>query len=165
MINRLNGILAYFSGLCVLLMMGQVVFDALARLIIGQPISGTMETVSVYYMVAITFLPLALVQAESRHIAVEVFTQHLSPRRFRQLEIVTLFFSLIFVAWILWESFQEALTSFRINEMIETAASVMSIWPSRFIVVAGIAGMAVVMLVQIIGLVRTKSETSADRDA
>ncbi|MBW8637870.1 TRAP transporter small permease [Hoeflea sp. WL0058] len=157
MIRILNVTMAMIAGACLLLMMVQIVVDVTARLFLGAPIGGTMETVSVYYMVAITFLPLVLVQSYERHLAVDLFTQNMSGRTRHILDISTRAFALVFALWLLKASIDEALYSHEIKEMIETAASVMPVWPSRFTVVVGIAAMVIVLAVQIIRLVLGRS--------
>src|SRR3546814_9847490 len=46
-----------------------------------QPLAGTIEVVSNWYMVGVAFLPLAYVQWHREHLIVELFTQNSSDRK------------------------------------------------------------------------------------
>ena len=71
-------------GLCVLAsffvvaMMLHIVAGIFSRHALGEPLGGVTEIVSVYDMVAVTFLPLAYVTHQNAHISVELFTRALT---------------------------------------------------------------------------------------
>ena len=137
------------ASVCTALMMLHVVADVMSRWLFGQPMSGTTEFASIYYLVPLTFLPLALVQLRDGHISVELVTRMLSERSQRVLMIAVTALALAATAFITWASAVEAFSAYRVGEVIETASSVMIIWPSRFIVAAGIGFMAVVLAWQL----------------
>ena len=62
------------------LMAVHVIVDVLARYSFNQPLPGTIEIVSLYYMVAVIFLPVAYVQMRRQHIVVTQFTDWLPVR-------------------------------------------------------------------------------------
>ena len=66
--------------LSVLIMMLQIVGDVIGRYFFNSPIDGTMAIVSNWYMVAIIFLPLALVQRHRQHVVTTFFIDRLSSR-------------------------------------------------------------------------------------
>ena len=72
--------LAWLAGVALNLMMLHIAADVVARYIFNSPLHGTVEIVSAYYMVAVVFLPLAMIERSNGHIVVELVTQHL-PRR------------------------------------------------------------------------------------
>jgi len=147
-------ILAGIGGLCTCLMMVQIVADVLSRWFFGQPISGTVEIVSNYYLVPLTFLPLGAIQLADRHIAVDLFIQFVPASLRPGLAIAMTTIALGFGGWLTLISFQEAIGSYRIGEVIETAASVMIIWPSRFILAIGIGVMVGVLVFQLVSQLR-----------
>ena len=89
--------------------------------------------VSFYYMVAVTFFPLAYVCHNEGHISVELFTKGLSRRKSHSLEAILLFVSFVFSIWFATETWSRALESYAEGEMWETSDDMISIWPSRFI--------------------------------
>ena len=72
--------LALVGGVAIILLMLHVVADVMGRELFRFPLEGTLEIVSFYYMVAVTFFPLAYVCHNEGHISVELFTKNL-PRR------------------------------------------------------------------------------------
>jgi TRAP-type C4-dicarboxylate transport system permease small subunit len=154
--------LAGIGGVCTILMMLQIVADVSARWLTGKPIGGTVEIFSVYYLVALTFLPLATVQLDQRHIAVDLFIHHFSPRMQRLLAIFVALLSIACTALLTWYGLLDAMESLSIGEVIETAASVMIIWPSKFVLVLGIGAMILVLLVQLSGLIRRGAVDPSD---
>tara|TARA_B100000686_G_C16787668_1_gene976352 strand:- start:147 stop:653 length:507 start_codon:yes stop_codon:yes gene_type:complete len=127
-----NG-LALIGGVAILLLMLQVVADVIGREFFSFPLEGTLEIVSFYYMVAVTFLPLAYVCHNEGHISVELFTKGLSRRKNHRLEAVLLLVSFVFSIWFASETWTRALESFAEGEMWETSDDMISIWPSRFV--------------------------------
>lgn len=160
-------VLAGIGGVCTILMMVQIVIDVLSRWIFGSPVTGTMEIVAIYYLVPMTFLPLAAIQLADQHIAVDLFVQLLSPATRRWLALAMSVVALAFTTWLTWLSFGEAFESFDIREVIETGATVMIIWPSRFVVAGGIGLMAVVLAVQVVQQLRGRAigETDFELDS
>jgi len=47
-----------------------------------------------------------------------------------------------FVFWFAWETLTEARSAYDVNEQAETADSMMSVWPSRFLLPLGLGLMA-----------------------
>lgn len=150
-----TNILAYLGGTFILLMMFQIVADVAGREFLGFAIDGTLEIVSFYYMVAVTFFPLAYVSHYEGHITVELFTRGLSPRRIAGLEAIVGIVCLAFVVLLVRESWIAAIESFETGEMWETSDDLITIWPSRFALPIGVALMGVYMIFRIVNDIRT----------
>ena len=147
--------LAYLGSVFILLMMLHVVIDVGGREIFGFPLDGTLEIVSFYYMVAVTFLPLAHVSHHEGHIMVELFTRGLPARRLAGLEAVVGIACLAFVVLFVRETWEAALESQESGEMWETSDDLITIWPSRFILPVGAALMGIYMVYRIVDDLRT----------
>lgn len=145
-----TNLLAYAGGLFILLMMGHIVADVAGREFFSAPIEGTLETVSFYYMVAVTFFPLAYVSHHEGHISVELFTRGLRRRRLAGLEAAVGTLCLAFVVVLVYETWGAAMESFETDEMWETADDLITIWPSRFALPIGVALMGVYMVYRIV---------------
>ncbi len=141
-----SNILAYFGGVFIVLLMVQVVFDVIGREVFSLPIDGTLEIVSFYYMVGVTFLPLAYVSHEEGHIMVEMFTQKLSRPRLAGLEAIIGVICFIFVVVLFVQTWDAAMESYEIEEMWETSDDLITIWPSRFALPIGVFMMGVYMV-------------------
>jgi TRAP-type C4-dicarboxylate transport system permease small subunit len=136
-------VFAWIGGIAITLMMLHVVADVGARLFFNSPLDGTTEIVSRFYMVLVIFFPLGYVCHHEGHILVELFTKGLPRRRLAALEFAIGLVTVAFVAWFTWETLSEALTSYETNEMAETADSLITVWPSRFVLPIGICLMGI----------------------
>ena len=138
-----TNVMALVGGVAILLLMLHVVADVIGREFFTYPLEGTLEIVSFYYMVGVTFFPLAYVCHNEGHISVELFTKGLSPRNNHYLESLLLLVSFVFSLWFASETWTRALESYAEAEMWETADDMISIWPSRFILPIATLMMAV----------------------
>ena len=79
-LNYTSTLVAWVSGAALLLMMLHIAADVALRYLFSAPLHGTVEIVSTYYMVAVVFLPLALIELRNGHIVVELVSQHFPAR-------------------------------------------------------------------------------------
>lgn len=136
---------SYFvAALCILAMMVQVGIDAAARTIFGSPITGTLEIVSNWYMVGITFLPLALIEFRREHLIVELFTQGLSPRRVAVLDALMQTISAILLLVWTASAIEMAVAKTAISESLDAVFFEVPIWPTRWVFAfgTGLCGLA-----------------------
>ena len=131
-----------------LLMMLHVVVDVAARVGLRQPIGGTLETVTYIYMVAVVFLPLAMVQRRRQQIIVELFTQLLPPRALALLDGAVAAVACVFMVALAWYSGHEAWAHTLIRETAPSATNPVPIWPARWMVVAGAALVSLYLALQ-----------------
>lgn len=145
-----TNIFSWIAGAAILAIMIQVVVDVAMREIISSPIDGTIEIVSFYFMVAVTFLPLAYVSHHEGHIFVELFTRGMRPKSLAFLEGVVGIACFVFALWFVRETWFAALDSFDSGEMWETSDDLITIWPSRFALPIGTGLMAIYLLIRLI---------------
>ena len=79
LVGTASGGLAAIGAVAMILMMIHIVVDVTGRYLFNNPIPGTLESVTYYYMVAVTALPFAYVTRSQGQISVEMFTNWL-PR-------------------------------------------------------------------------------------
>jgi TRAP-type C4-dicarboxylate transport system permease small subunit len=121
-----------------------IVAEIVANEVFRRPIEGTTEIVARWYMVAIVFLPLGLIQRRNGHIKAELFTDRLRPLGRRVLEIAIHLLMATMAALFAWYSWIDAADATARAESIELMSGALSIWPTRWIVPAGFGSMAVV---------------------
>lgn len=143
--------LACFVGF---LMMVHITVDVAGRVLFNQPLEGTIEIVSVYYMVAVAFLPLAWIAANEGHIFVELFTRKLPRRALFRLDTVVKTVTFAYMVLFAWQTGREAVRATAVGEMAETATGFLSIWPSRWLLPAGCALMALWLVARVVRDVR-----------
>ena len=66
---------ASLAGIIVLMLVAHVTIDVVMRFAFDTPLNSTILYVSAFYMVAIAFLPLAAVEQNDSHIAVELLVE------------------------------------------------------------------------------------------
>lgn len=135
--------LARCGAAAMLAMMIHISADVAAKYLINHPIDGTLEIVSIYYMVIVVFFPLAYVSQGEGHIKVELFTRGLSSRSILLLEAVIGIVAVAYIGLIGIGGLQEAYEKTMLGEQMETANAMMDKWPSRWIVPVGSIAMAV----------------------
>lgn len=121
------------ASVLLLLMMTQIVADVLVRWFFGGGLSGTMTYVSNYYMVGVSFLPLALVNMRGEHITVDVLQGFLRGGVKRACRFVVTTVSAITVAIMTVAAFSEAYDRFSAGTTIIQGADRIIVWPSFFL--------------------------------
>ena len=140
------GILIFVAGLALVSMMAHVVFDVIGRTFFNEPIDGTLEIVSGYYMVAVVFLPIAFVTRNNEHIYVELFTRGMGPGRIALLDGAAELLALLFVGFLTWQSGVEAVARTAAGETWETAESLIPMWPSRWLLPLSLLAMTLYLV-------------------
>lgn len=144
-LRRLAMGLSIFAGAALLLMMVQTVIDILMKNLFGAPIEGNLEIMSVYHMVAIVFLPLAMVELKHEHINVDLLVR-LFPRALcRFTDTLGYLVSGVFFGMLTYQTWLDAVKAFRIDEILMTSILI-TIWPAKFSLPIGFAGVMLACL-------------------
>jgi TRAP-type C4-dicarboxylate transport system permease small subunit len=124
------------------LMAVHVTADVSSRFLLNRPLPGTIEIVSLYYMVATIYLPLAYVQSRRQHIVVHQFTDWLPARARLALDAAVGLLATAVLALLAWRGVIEATRATEVGQ--ESIAGVYSIasWPPRWFVPLGLGVMA-----------------------
>lgn len=155
-VSRLANLLMWIGALAMIAMMLHICVDVIARKTLGAPIVGTLEFVTYLYMISVVFLPLAVTQLGREHVIVEVFSQFLPARQVARLDLFALLLAAVYIAFITWWGMQEALRATARNEVIAIVGWDVPLWPTRWIMVAGLGAMLLAVLAQILSLLRAR---------
>lgn len=153
----------WLAALALALMVVHVTIDVVMRYLFSAPLTGTIEIVSAYYMVAVIAFPLAIVHYRDQHIRVELFTAGMSLRRQRQMDTAVEVLLLVMFATIAVLSFEEALEKTRAYEVWEAGQGLIPVWPARWSLVIGFSLMALVSFTRLLsraGLIESEGEIS-----
>lgn len=155
MVQRLDTLLAAIGAAAAALMMLHVVAEIFCRNVLGITLPATLEIVSLYYMPALIFLPLASVEKMSGHIDVS-FVQEAFPAPVRRVtEVAALTACGLVYGAMGWVGLQEAMAKFRIREFLMGEVAV-PLWPGRFLVPIGCFAIAAVIAVKLAILFRSR---------
>ncbi len=162
-LDRAADLLALIAGAILILMMLHITADVACRYLFAMPFHDTVEIVSTYYIVAIVFLPLALVERLNAHIVVELVTQHL-PRRVQEILIacVALASASYFGAFT-WRTGQDALQKYAVGE-VTLGTTAITVWPTRFYLPIGCGLIALLLIYKAIRLFAGDNRVLAKSD-
>jgi len=135
-LNGLTNAGALVGGLLLVAMMVQINLDVICRFFFDAPLPLTLEIVSHYYIVAVVFLPLAMVERDNAHISVELLSQHLPPRPRELLIAAVCVVSALYYAMFTYVTWVDGLDRFATREYI-MGSYVLAIWQSRFLLPIG----------------------------
>lgn len=126
------------AGIGLLSMMVLVSADVIAATVFGAPLQNVIEIVAFYLMIIIVFLPLGSTELRDAHIKTNILTQIL-PQKARLLTQALVGFAGIMMVGIMsYFSFNKAVQATNRGEMMMGTAMI-DIWPSRWILLAGLA--------------------------
>lgn len=148
LVGWFSNALMFLGGIVILMLMLHICADVAGKYFFNKPITGTLEIVSRYYMVACVFLPLAFVQIQRQHLTVEMFTMRMSKRRVAALDGAVAFAGLIYVALLAYLVYGHAVSATRDNEILSLTFYDLPAWPSRWILPVSFGLFSLVLVVQ-----------------
>jgi TRAP-type C4-dicarboxylate transport system permease small subunit len=147
LLDYLAGALLLVGAACIMLMMLQVMTEVVLRTVFKQTIPGTEETVSAYYMIGCAFTPLAWVQRQKGHVMIEIFTLWLKPRQAAAMDGVVYLVCAVLLGIFAYAGITKAWAMTEQEEILIGAMDVV-VWPSRWLVPAGLITMIAYMVLQ-----------------
>lgn len=149
-VGRASTWLAVIGATAMLMMMMHVVVDVTGRYIFNNPLPGTLESVTYYYMVMVTALPFAYVTRNQGQITVEMFTSWLPQRWILLLDACAGALMFIYVAVLAYKIGQEAVTMTVLGEVHDAGTMQFTTWPSRWVPPIGFGVMACAVALRVI---------------
>jgi TRAP-type C4-dicarboxylate transport system permease small subunit len=147
-VHAVSRLLMAVAMLALILMMVQMVVDVAMRNFFRRPIEGSLEIVSVYHMVAVVFLPLALVERRHEHITVDLLVASLSPGIRRLLLVIGYIVSAIFFGLLTYQTSIDAIEAYNIGEILMSSIYI-TVWPAKFLLPIGFALMLLQVLLHV----------------
>ena len=149
-LERFVARISAFIGSAVLLaMMLQIVVDVFMRNVIGAGFPATPEIVSRYYMVAVSFLPLAMTEIADRHIEATIFTAKLRGKLRQAVLTAGVSIAIAVFALLTWGTASEAIRQTVRRAYVETGLVQFPTWPSYWIVPVSAMLMLVVLAIRL----------------
>ena len=131
------------------LMMLQVVVDVFLRTFAGAGFPATPDLVSKYYMVAVSFLPLALTEVKRRHIEATIFTEKLTGRARDAVLLTGFLIGTAVFALLTWGTALEAVSQTSRGSYVEAGVMRFATWPSYWILPFSFGLMTVMMALRV----------------
>lgn len=146
----LTRFMAFFAAVAVIGMMLLVASDAIARQVFSARIPFVSVIVANYFMVAISFLPLALAEAQDRHISVDLVYGHLRAGAQRVVTLLIHVLAALTSAGLCWTMWDEAMRRFNSGSVAVEDGVSMAIWQGYFLLPAGFGMLALTYILRII---------------
>lgn len=144
-LDQASNLLGFVAGCAVILMMLHINLDVAMRYIFSAPFANTIEIVSTYYIVAVVFLPLALVERLNANIVVELLAQHLPQRKAELLIAVVAIATAAYFGALAWSTGIDAYEKYEVGE-IALGNSQITVWPTRFYLPIGCGLLVLILL-------------------
>ena len=140
------------GGAILCLMMMQIMMDVFMRQFAGAGFPATAELVSKYYMIAVSFLPVAYTELKRRQVEATIVSDML-PAGVKPLLLFGGFvLSLVIYCLMTWGTGLEAMRQTSQGAYVETGIINFYTWPSYWILPVSFGLMAVVMLMRIVAM-------------
>ena len=146
------------GGAILVLMALQIGIDVFMRNFAGAGLPATTDLVSKYYMIVVSFLPVAYAEVQRRHVEASIFTDMMP--RWTHGAIYFLGFALSLVAYLLlaWGTGKEAMVQTSRGAYVEAGAIYFLTWPGYWILPVCFSLMALVLVFRLIQLFRGQFE-------
>ncbi len=151
LLDRAAWLLLIAAAVAIMAMMLNITADILGKLLFNSPVVGTLELVSTWYMVAVTFLPLAHVYATRSNIVVELFTQKLSAGPRSALDAFGAALGGIYLGLLTWKGAEQAWYQTQRGEVADATFFEIPVWPTRWFLVVGCAVAALIAICHMLG--------------
>ncbi|MEQ6250226.1 TRAP transporter small permease [Sulfitobacter sp. HNIBRBA3233] len=132
------------AGVLVVLLVAHVTLDVAMRYVFNTPLNATILYVASFYMVAIAFLPLALVEEKDMHISVELLAERFPSKIQTFLAFLATLLTAIVTATVAVRTGQEALVKYAGGAYSIEAGGKIITWPTYFFLPVGFGLMALV---------------------
>jgi TRAP-type C4-dicarboxylate transport system permease small subunit len=129
-------------------MMVHVVVDVTLKLVFNRPVPFTVEMVAHYYMVAVVFLPLPLVEFRNSGVSVDLFYRMMAAPSRRTLMLLSYVAQVFFFGVLAYQSWLDALDAMKAGKFVYTEGR-LDIWPPAFFLPFGFFLAALVSLLRI----------------
>lgn len=147
--------LGIVATLATVVMMFSISADVFYRVFYNKSFPGLLE-ISETSLVAAVFLGMGYTALTNSHVAVDLLVTRLNPKIAHALITVAWVLVTIFVGWMLYATFGRAMQSTAEGEVRMGLIS-WPVYPTRWIIVVGLAAMFIVSVANIIRLFRGKN--------
>lgn len=151
-------------GSAVLVLMAlQIVIDVFMRNVMGAGFPATSELVSKYYMIAVSFLPIAYAELQRRHVEATIFTDRLPKWSRNAVFFIGFCLSLIVYALLFYGTTTEAMVQTSRRAYVEAGTIDFYTWPGYWILPICFALMALVLILRLAQVLTGQfQDTTAD---
>ncbi|NVO25662.1 TRAP transporter small permease [Donghicola mangrovi] len=157
-VGRISAVLA---SAVLLAMMLQIVVDVFMRTFVGAGIPATADLVSRYWMVAISFVPLAMTEIHRRHIEATIFTEKLSGMPQKIIAGFGFVVGLLVFLLLTWGTAAEAMKQTARGAYVQVGVTEFSTWLSYWILPVAFGLMCLILVIRLAEVITGQFDLSA----
>lgn len=150
--QAITGLVVTAGGIILCLMMVQIVVDVFMRNVVGAGFPATAELVAKYYMVAVSFIPVAYAELKRRHIEATIFTDFLPKHWMPSVFFIGFTLSAAVYATLTWGTYAEALKKTAKKSYVEAGSMDFYTWPSYWILPVAFGVMTLICVLRILSV-------------
>lgn len=132
------------------MMATHITAGVISRAAFNIVLPGTVAIVSQYYMIAVTFIPLALVERRNENISVEVVVQLLPVRLQRISQALGWILSIAVFSMLTWTSWLDAIHHYEVGTYVMESGGKIILWPSYFMLPLGYSLVVLVLVLKVL---------------
>lgn len=159
-IDRLSAALALLAGLAALAMMANIVADVVGR-VFFRPLPGTVDITQFAWMPIVVSLGMGYALLSGQHIRIGLLADRCGPLTQRVVEVCAMAATLATLAAFSWFGAERAIRGLQIGEF-SSATPWLPIGVFRWVMVAGLLGLALQALAQLLRAVVLRDALTAD---
>lgn len=152
MIGRAAGVAGLLAGFATLAIVVLISYDVFMRYFFDRP-QLFVDEVASFLEVLVVFGGAAYTFRAGGHVRVDLLTGHVRPAARAWLRLVTLALGVVFLAVVIWVTGRSAISAYRLGRV--SAVMLYPLWLPMAVIPAGLALMALAMLVTLRRQVRT----------
>lgn len=152
MIGRAAGVAGLLAGFATLAIVVLISYDVFMRYFFDRP-QLFVDEVASFLEVLVVFGGAAYTFRAGGHVRVDLLTGHVRPAARAWLRLVTLALGVAFLAIVIWVTGRSAISAYRFGRV--SAVMLYPLWLPMAVIPAGLALMALAMLVTLLRQVRT----------
>ena len=157
-VKGFNVLTGYLSGIMIIVTSIIVCYGVVMRYYFSSPIDWGLE-LSIFLLIIATFMSAGYTQLQRGHVTIEVLEHILSPRANRLRYLVGDFLSLLFCAFLAWNSWEFFLEAFG-DGRVSNSTWAPRLWIPYIFMAVGTTALSLQLMVQIVdALVGWKGKT------
>lgn len=154
--------LTYVAMVIMFVMTWHIAGSVAMRWATNRDIPLTLEITSAYYMVALTFIPLAMIDIAQRHIRAE-FLATLLPKAVQYVLGIAIRLAMFgYLAFLTWRTTLNAIDRTEAGDSMITIVGRLPTWPARWIVPFGLLVASCVALLLIVRAVQNRDHEAIE---
>lgn len=158
------GLVDWIGMIAIVAMVIHILAEVIGRSFFNHPIPGTLDYVTYYYMVIVSFVGMYMGQRRREHVSVTMVIDRLGIRARLILTVLGNLLTAVLLGLFVWLGAENALHQMALGEYSGAGVSGVIIWPARFIVPITLGMFLITLVAQTIEYIRKPTTLLTDEE-